>query len=165
VAAYDLTLAHGDERRIWRVQPHHEGLDVGSGEALHRFEAFEHDGHELRYRLRGIRGRAVAVFDGARLHLAIGGRAFVFDEPSPLPGTDAGVDPRRTRAPVAGVVAHLAVVPGEQVRAGQPLVCVEAMKMEMWQHAAADGRVAAVHVAVREAVSAGALLVELEIGD
>jgi geranyl-CoA carboxylase alpha subunit len=64
---------------------------------------------------------------------------------------------------MAGVVAHVAVRRGERVRAGQPLVCVEAMKMEMWQHAGADGVVAAVHVAVRDAVGTGALLVELDI--
>jgi geranyl-CoA carboxylase alpha subunit len=49
------------------------------------------------------------------------------------------------------------------VAAGQPLVCVEAMKMEMWQSAAAAGTVAAVHVAPRDAVAAGARLLTLEI--
>jgi biotin carboxyl carrier protein len=36
------------------------------------------------------------------------------------------------------------------------------MKMEMWLHAGAAGTVAAVHAAPREAVRAGALLVELD---
>jgi geranyl-CoA carboxylase alpha subunit len=165
VAGYDLTLAQGDERRTWRVQPHHAGLDVGSGDAVHRFETLEHHGHSLRYALRGVRRHAVAVFDGTRLHLAVDGRTFAFDEPSPLPASDARADPRRARAPVAGVVAHVAVAAGERVRAGQPLVCVEAMKMEMWQHATADGVVATVHVALRDAVTAGTLLVELDLGD
>jgi len=57
----------------------------------------------------------------------------------------------------------VAVQPGERVAAGQPLVCVEAMKMEMWQSAAAAGTVAAVHVAPRDTVAAGARLLTLEI--
>jgi len=50
---------------------------------------------------------------------------------------------------------------GDRVVAGQPLASIEAMKMEMWLHAAAAGTVAAVHVAPRDAVAAGTLLVEL----
>jgi geranyl-CoA carboxylase alpha subunit len=50
---------------------------------------------------------------------------------------------------------------GDEVHAGQQLVCVEAMKMEMWQLASARARVAAVHVRAGEQVGAGVLLVEL----
>nr|WP_259374488.1 biotin carboxylase N-terminal domain-containing protein [Calidifontimicrobium sp. SYSU G02091] len=162
VAAYDLVLSHAGERRTLRVHLHGDGVEVRVGEHAVRFDAIELRDHTLRYAVHGHWRRATAVVDGARLHLALGARAFVFDEPSPLPAADAGADPRRARAPVAGVVAHVAVQRGERVRAGQPLVCVEAMKMEMWQHAGTDGVVAAVHVAVRDAVSAGALLVELD---
>ncbi|WP_272867958.1 biotin carboxylase N-terminal domain-containing protein [Azohydromonas sediminis] len=162
VAAYDLVLSHAGERRTLRVHLHGDGVEVRAGEHAVRFDAIELCDHTLRYAVHGHWRRATAVVDGARLHLALGARAFVFDEPSPLPAADAGSDPRRARAPVAGVVAHVAVQRGERVRAGQPLVCVEAMKMEMWQHAGTDGVVAAVHVAVRDAVSAGALLVELD---
>jgi geranyl-CoA carboxylase alpha subunit len=164
VAAFDLALRCGDAMRTLRVRLHGDGVDVTHGDTALRFDALECDGRVLRYAAHGVWRRATAVFDGPRLHLALGGRSNVFEEPSPLPAADAGADPRRARSPVAGVVAHVAVAPGERVTAGQPLVCVEAMKMEMWQHAAADGIVAAVHVAARDAVAAGALLVELEIG-
>jgi len=46
---------------------------------------------------------------------------------------------------------------------GQPLVCVEAMKMEMWLSAQAAGRIAAVHVGPGDQVESGALLVEIEL--
>ena len=49
------------------------------------------------------------------------------------------------------------------LQTGTPLVCVEAMKMEMWLHAAASGVVRAVHVAVKDPVAAGAVLVELDV--
>jgi biotin carboxyl carrier protein len=37
------------------------------------------------------------------------------------------------------------------------------MKMELWLHAGAAGTVRAVHVQARDAVAAGAVLVELEV--
>ena len=60
-------------------------------------------------------------------------------------------------------VAKLAVQPGDSVAAGQPLVCVEAMKMEMWVAAGAAGRVVRVAVQAGQQVASGALLVELEL--
>lgn len=79
-----------------------------------------------------------------------------------MPAAASASDPRRACAPVAGLVAQLLVKPGDRVLAGQALASVEAMKMEMWLHAGTAGTVAAVHAAPREAVRAGALLVELD---
>jgi geranyl-CoA carboxylase alpha subunit len=81
----------------------------------------------------------------------------------PAAGLDA--DARSARAPVAGIVARVAVQAGDRVSEGQPLVCVEAMKMEMWLQAAAAGTVVAVHAAARETVAAGAVLVEIALDD
>ena len=111
----------------------------------------------------GVRRQRLVLDDGERVHVARDAAVHVFAEPSPLPGPGAGVAARVARASTAGVVAQVAVAAGDRVRRGQPLVCVEAMKMEMWLNAAADGVVAAVHVAVRDTVAAGALLVELDL--
>ncbi len=63
-----------------------------------------------------------------------------FREASPWPSSDSAVDPRLARAPVAGTVAAISVAPGDVVQTGQQLVCVEAMKMEMWLVARSGGR-------------------------
>jgi biotin carboxyl carrier protein len=97
------------------------------------------------------------------VQLALEGAVFRFREASPYPVRDTAQDPRRARAPVAGVVSHVSVAVGQAVQAGQPLVCVEAMKMEMWLNAAAAGKVVAVHAVAKASVAAGAVLVELEI--
>jgi geranyl-CoA carboxylase alpha subunit len=123
----------------------------------------QRQGARLQVEIDGVRRHVHAVDDGRALHLVVDGRAFVFTEASPFPADESAADPRRARAPVAGIVAHVAVAPGDRVAAGQPLLCVEAMKMEMWLHAAAAGTVAAVHAKPKDAVAAGALLVELEI--
>jgi len=97
------------------------------------------------------------------VHLVLNGAVATVQEVSPWPSSDSAIDPRLARAPVAGTIAAISVAPGDVVAAGQPLVCVEAMKMEMWLVARSGGRVLAVHVELKESVAAGRVLVELEI--
>ncbi len=65
-------------------------------------------------------------------------------------------------APMPGTVIRLEVAPGDPVRARQPLVVLEAMKMEIPVHSPFDGTVQSVHVAAGDRIAGGALLVELE---
>jgi acetyl/propionyl-CoA carboxylase alpha subunit len=113
----------------------------------------------------GVRRRRLVIDDGQGVHVARDAAVHVFAEPSPFPQPDAGAAARVARAPVAGVVAQVAVAPGQRVVVGQPLVCVEAMKMEMWLNAAAGGVVSAVHVAPRDTVASGAVLVTLDLDE
>ena len=119
--------------------------------------------HRARVLIDGVEQQLTAVLDGTSLHLALEGAVFSFDEPSHFPATGTAADPRHARAPVAGVVAQVAVQPGDSVASGQALVCVEAMKMEMWLHAGAAGIIKAVHVKAKDTVAAGAVLVELDL--
>jgi biotin carboxyl carrier protein len=61
-----------------------------------------------------------------------------------------------------GTVLEVLVSPGDVVSAGQVLVLLEAMKMELAVHAPADGTVSAVHVSGGELVRAGQPLAEVE---
>ena len=150
VAGFSLTLECDGDRRTLQAPP--AGVD------LHSLV----DG-ELHGTVDGVRRRFRCVHDGAALELALDGAVFRFAEVSPWPAVETGADPRRAVAPVAGVVAQLLVAVGDVVVPGQALVCVEAMKMEMWLHAAAPGTVTALHAVLRQPVAAGALLVEMEI--
>jgi acetyl-CoA carboxylase carboxyltransferase component len=69
------------------------------------------------------------------------------------------------RAPFAGVVVEVAHPSGGKVRAGAPLVVLEAMKMEHEVVAEADGVVDRVEVAVGDAVTQGDVLVVLLAGE
>ena len=150
VRGFDLALQCQGERRTLRTPI--EGVSV-----------LAWDGFEARFAIDGTHARVIAQREGGTLRLALDAAVFAFTEASPWPQRESSIDPRRARAPVAGVVAQVSVAPGDAVAAGQPLVCVEAMKMEMWQHATAAGTVKAVHVKARDTVAAGALLVELDL--
>ncbi len=65
-------------------------------------------------------------------------------------------------APMPGTVIRVNVAAGEAVEARQPLVVLEAMKMEMPLLAPRAGTVAAILVAEGDTVARGAVLVELE---
>jgi 3-methylcrotonyl-CoA carboxylase alpha subunit len=66
------------------------------------------------------------------------------------------------RAPLPGKIIDLRVKPGDKVSKGQPLLVLEAMKMEHTLAAPADGTVKTVRYAVGEQVAEGAELVEFE---
>jgi pyruvate carboxylase len=61
-----------------------------------------------------------------------------------------------------GVVATVAVTPGAEVKAGDLMLTIEAMKMETGIHAERDATVKAVHVTPGAQIDAKDLLVELE---
>ncbi|MBC7916862.1 MAG: acetyl/propionyl/methylcrotonyl-CoA carboxylase subunit alpha [Rhodoferax sp.] len=164
VAAYGFKLQCADAVRAVRVQPDRRGnvaVSVDGASVQAKVVRFEEG--VLRLELNGVAQTAIAVFAGADLHLAYAGHTHVFTEVSAFPNADALKDASRARSPVAGKVTQVLVSPGAAVENGQQMVCVEAMKMEMWLCAESAGSVKAVHANAGDQVESGALLVELEI--
>ena len=64
-------------------------------------------------------------------------------------------------APMPGTVIEIAVAPGQQVHAGDVLLTLEAMKMELPIRAPRDGVVSAVHCSPGQLVQPGPPLVDL----
>jgi geranyl-CoA carboxylase alpha subunit len=165
LATCDMTLHCDGETRVMRVGADAAGVQVTHAGITHRMRIVAREARQLTVELDGTLRRATIAGDAETLYLALDGTSFVIAEVSPWPQPDSAVDPRRARAPVAGVVTQVLVRAGDAVAAGQPLVSVEAMKMEMWLHATAAGTVLAVHATPKAGVESGALLVELEISD
>ena len=74
----------------------------------------------------------------------------------------AAADPGTCAAPMPGKVARVRVAVGEDVRKGDVLLVLEAMKMEHSLQAPEDGTVLAVYVSEGDTVAEGAVLVRLE---
>lgn len=129
-------------------------------------------GTALRHLL--MDGRSVRVVPGeggaGRWTLRVGGSrlsAVVEDErarrlAAMRRGPAAPESLRPLVAPMPGLVVRVMVEPGQAVEAGQPLVAIEAMKMQNELAAAGAGVVARVAVAPGQAVGRGATLVEFE---
>jgi 3-methylcrotonyl-CoA carboxylase alpha subunit len=90
--------------------------------------------------------------------------------PAPAPPPDVDAPGRASggqagggdvTAPMPGTVIEVRVAPGQEVAAREPLVLLEAMKLEHPVASPFDATVAAVHVAPGDRVAAGELLVEL----
>ena len=76
----------------------------------------------------------------------------------------AGAGSADIHAPMPGKVLQVLVAPGEHVEEGDPLLVLEAMKMENVIKAASSGKVSEVPALVGKAVEKGALLVGFEVG-
>ena len=91
-----------------------------------------------------------------------GNEPMSFDIPNPLErgGHETGGDD--VKAPMPGLVQHVAVMTGDVVKAGDRMVVLEAMKMEHVLRAPRGGVVALVAVAAGDQVNAGLPLITLE---
>lgn len=70
--------------------------------------------------------------------------------------------PVEVKATLPGLVVAVSVASGVEVAAGDPLLTIEAMKMQNEVRAPRDGRVGEVAVSAGQAVATGALLLRLE---
>jgi pyruvate carboxylase len=77
------------------------------------------------------------------------------------PKADEG-NPNHVGAPMPGMVVRIAVQKGQSVTKGEPLLALEAMKMETVLAAPRDGRIKEIRCKPGTPVNARDLLIELE---
>ena len=165
VAALDLSLVCDGVTCALRVHPDPRGSVTVHGLAHSVTVNFVKSPPALgpfRYEVDGVTRCAIVANTGSGLHLNINGCTFLFTETCAFPDAHQTLDARRACAPVAGKITQVQVGIGDTVAQDQMLICVEAMKMEMWVAAQAAGCVKAIHVKVGDQVESGALLLELE---
>jgi acetyl/propionyl-CoA carboxylase alpha subunit len=113
----------------------------------------EIDGRRRRYRVRA---------EGALAHVNTHAGQVSLDVLSRHPRLDAASRAGTLAAPMPGTVIRLMVEAGQDVDADQPLLILEAMKMEHEIVAPAGGSVAELNVSVGSQVDAGAILAVIE---
>jgi acetyl/propionyl-CoA carboxylase alpha subunit len=72
----------------------------------------------------------------------------------------AAVKVNELKAPMPGLIVDIRVQPGQAVQKGDPLLVLEAMKMENILKAPADGTVGSIKVTLRDNVQKGQVLVK-----
>ena len=77
-------------------------------------------------------------------------------------GDDSAQGPKKIVAPMPGKVVRIVAPPGTEVEAGQPVLVIEAMKMQNELKAPKKGKVRRITVTEGAAVEAGQTLAEVE---
>jgi geranyl-CoA carboxylase alpha subunit len=135
------------------------------GEQHHGLQVVALAEDSVRVIVDGVMESAAWWRDGARLCFSWRGTAReVLDTTRAASAKQlaAGAADGTVRASMNGRVVAVAVRQGQRVEAGQPVLTLEAMKMEHLHVAPRTGTVTAVHAAVGEQVPTGRVLVEIE---
>ena len=85
--------------------------------------------------------------------------------PPPMPGgtgEPVADESKVCRSPIAGVVVRINTQPGQQIQTNDPLLVLEAMKMETNITSPVTGKVKQIKIAVGDPVQTGQVLVEFE---
>jgi len=143
----------------------HFRVQVGGQEIS--LEAQRLSDHLLSVSANGKQKRVFVVGSGARTYVSIEGRIFVFDNAAQVfnnRGSGRGVATASgaITSPMPGNLIKVLVKEGDSVSEGQPLVIVEAMKMENEIRSPSEGIVKTIRYAVGDLVAAGVPIVELE---
>ena len=131
---------------------------------MYRIEIDALGGDSIRFRSNGLMESAKFLRDGDRLFVLHRGVTIAVRDltlAAPVSAAAAGGD-GKVRAAMNGRVVAVLVKPGEKVAAGQPVMTLEAMKMEHVHTAGIAGTVAAIDVAEGEQVTTGKIVVEIE---
>ncbi len=154
----------GEDLQASVAQTDPQRFDVRVGEALHTIDLVSLGEHEASFILDRVMQRVSFVRDHHSLWLLHAGRPHqVIDrtrQPSARQGESGGDG--KVRASMNGRVVAVLVAVGERVQAKQPLVTLEAMKMEHVHAAPLAGTVVALHVVTGEQVQASRVVVEIE---
>jgi len=118
----------------------------------------------LRVRRNGHECGGTAVLHGERVYVFRDDAAWTLERHDALAhaGDDDAGHGGGLTAPMPGKIIAIAVQPGQAVSKGQPLLVMEAMKMEHTISAPADGQVRELFYAVGDQVAEGAELVAIE---
>jgi acetyl/propionyl-CoA carboxylase alpha subunit len=117
---------------------------------------------ELALEVDGRPERALVARSRDRLLVALRGRVYAFETgDATIASGDRGGRSGTVVAPMPGKVVAVMVALGDTVEAGQPVVVLEAMKMETTLIAEVSGRVTALQAVAGTTVDAGALLVAI----
>ncbi|WP_338404981.1 acetyl-CoA carboxylase biotin carboxyl carrier protein subunit, partial [Achromobacter xylosoxidans] len=166
---YQRTLQWIDNGETRHVTVVRQGADwtLDSGDGAQPFawraEAATGPARTLRITLDGRERAGTVVLHADKAHVFGDGGARVLDLYDPLAHAQdtQGDHGGGLTAPMPGKIISIAVKAGDSVTKGQPLLVMEAMKMEHTISAPADGKVEELFYAVGDQVTEGAELVAI----
>ena len=170
-AEREWVVQDGTGERQVSVVPDEAGAVVDLDGAVLRVDADWHPGQPL---FRGaVDGRPMTVQiarERTGWRLAHGGASLHFEVQPPRVARLASLMPvkvppdlsRFLLSPMPGLLSSVAVAEGQEVKAGETLAVVEAMKMENILRAARDGRIGKIHVEPGSSLAVDQKILEFE---
>ncbi len=158
-----LAFAHGEARIDLVAHGHAGDYRIERDDASHAINGARlHDG-VLSLRLDGAMRRFHASADAARVLVHDGRQRLRLNSVEVYRRRDSGADAaeHRIRAPMPGRVVLVQAKPGDSVSAGDVVLVIEAMKMELALKAPRDGVVDEIRATAGEFVEADAVLATL----
>ena len=158
---FDITLEYHADRLVATVDGRRREVVVrrlGPTRALLLIDNFS---HEVDVRANGAANERVVFLRGVEIPVTIEDYALAQMRKAAGIAAPSGAD-AFLKAPMPGLVVAIKAQPGQQVNAGDPLVVIEAMKMENVLKARTDGRVKAVHVKPGQSIEKNDKLIEFE---
>src|SRR2546425_609764 len=154
---HDFVFMDGEAHHAVRVRFSDDGQRLLVGARDYRIER---DGPLIR--LDGRSFKAHALRDGSQWHVFCNGGYRRLALKAELQAPEGAAVAGSLAAPMPGKVIQVMVEAGARVKKGQPLLILEAMKMEHTITAPADGVVKLINFAAGEQVLEGAELITLE---
>lgn len=150
---------HGYEVKVNGKETVVQGFILGE---TRRQLLIDNHSHEVDVRGNGIGSQRIVFMHGREIPLEI--EDFNLAQLRKTAGLSSGVAVEAVlKAPMPGLVLELKVAPGDRVRKGQPLIIIEAMKMENVIKAQADVVIKATPAEPGDSVEKGDPLVEFEV--
>jgi geranyl-CoA carboxylase alpha subunit len=143
-----------------------EGSYRGLGNTLYRVEVHSIGSDTVRFTGNGVTEQLKWSRDGDRLHFLYRGDTIAVRDltlAAPVSAAASGGD-GKVRAAMNGRVVAVLVKLGDKIAVGQPVMTLEAMKMEHVHTAGVTGVVSAIDVAEGEQVTTGKIVVEIAAG-
>jgi len=148
------------------AEPGADNVEITIGENRYRVKEISHGKYEVEF--NKVKRTVCCVIKDNKSYIDIDGLLLELDIPSEDSDTAGGIagqagEKDKIYAPMPGKIVKLLVKDGEAVKAKQPLVIVEAMKMEHQIDSPSDGSVKRINFADGDQVDTETPIVELDI--
>jgi 3-methylcrotonyl-CoA carboxylase alpha subunit len=163
---YDISFDFDGRRLAARIWPPRDGGFRLEALAMTAAVVAKRYNDRMRLRVDGVEREIEVVRDANAFVVIVAGRNYRLRRIDPLQPSQSQLDARmQMSAPIPGKVIGLLVDTGDKVKAGAPLVILEAMKMEITLRAPRDAVIGEVRCALGDMTTEGAELIVLAEDD
>ena len=155
-------LVGGETRRLILEHLGHGHYRLQVNEENYEFEAVPRGPGQVDFVWKGRRYLARGVATDAGLQLRMDGRTWSLDEARVLAEVPSRESSGEVFAPMTGTILQVLVAEGDEVKRGQALALLSAMKMEHRLEAEVDGKVVELRAKEGANVDQGELVVRVD---